>query len=198
MSAAATYDALRLVSGITAATATRSVGRSGATEQEVHALGYLACQLAHWTEPALEWGYTFHATTQAQPFATELAVALRALRGSGALQDDGLILSHTETGSGLLLRLGGHLAVREREPFLQTACDAAVLLPTPLVLRALSHEPTVAQGASVRPLLDETASHVLAEYHEALAATAGADATLFSLTELWLQYLLATSGQDAA
>lgn len=197
MSVVATYDSLRLIDAISQTTALRS-SSAGATEQEVHALAYLACQLARWTSPELPWQYGFHSTSQSDPFAIALADALRTLRTSGLVEDAGQLLRLTDDGRRLLSRLNAHLSVRERQSFLQAAGDAAVVLPIPLVLHALAHEPTVARAVTTQRLMDETSTHVLLEYYAALRATLGEDASLLSLTELWLQYLLATMKADAA
>lgn len=198
MSVGATFDALRLVDGIALATAPRSPDEAGATEQEVHTLAYLACQLAQWTALDLPWGYTFHTTSQAGPFSPALADALRRLRRNGMVRDIGPTLHPTGPGQALATRITEHEQVRGRLPFLQAALDAVALLPIPLVLRALTHEPTVAQAARNQTLLDETASHVLDPYYQGLRTTVGTEATLLTLTELWLQYLLATADQVAA
>jgi hypothetical protein len=198
MSAVATYDALRLVNGIADATAPRTKDDPGATELEVHTLAYLACQLAQWTAPDLAWGYGFHTTSQAEPFSSALAGGTRRLRASGMLRDAGVTLLPTAAGRDLEARLSQHEHIRGRRPFLRAALDAVALLPIPLVLRAVRHDPTVARAARNQTLLDETASHVLDAYYEGLRATVGADASLLSVTELWLQYLVATADQEAA
>lgn len=192
------YDALELVAGIAHATAPRTGLMSGATEHEIHTFAYLACTLAHWKSPQTEWGYDFHATSRAQPFAIRVAEALRLLRTNGGVVDDGPLLRISPRGLSLIDSLAGQGWAKARQPYLQAACDAALLLPTPLVLRALSREPTVARAVRSRPLLDEAASNVLAEYYEAMSTTAGSEIGLMSLTNLWLQYLLAASSADIA
>ena len=184
------WDALRLVEGISATTAPRSE-EGGATELEVHSLAYLACLLARWRDPDLDWGYEFHSTERAEPFAPTLAEALRSLRNNGMVLDHGLTLSVSPRGSDTVGRLAGQSAVVARDQYLGASLETPALLPIPLVMRALANEPTIATAATRQKLLDETAINVLEEYHKALVATAGEGASLLTLTELWLRYLLA-------
>lgn len=196
MSAVATWDALRLISGIDEATSARSQ-EGGATEQEVHALAYLACVLSHWRSTDLDWGYAFHSTERAEPFAPELSAALQSLRANGMVRDNKGVLGLTAYGDAFMRRLKSQSLVVSRDPFLGAALESPSLLPIPMVLRALDLDPTIAATATRQLLLDETALHVLDEYRVALETTTGGTATLSTLIEVWLRYLL-VAGKAAA
>ncbi|WP_157886153.1 hypothetical protein [Mycobacteroides saopaulense] len=194
----ATYDALMLISGITSNTTVQSGGVDGATEQEVHALAYLAGQLSRWTAPDFDWGYAFFATKKAEPFAPEVSKVISSLCSAGAIERSGGLLHLSATGEKLRNQLSHHVTAKDRAPYLDAAVAIISLIPIPLVLRALGHDPTLISARPSRELLDETALNILASYHDALAKTLGSPTTLLSLAELWIRYLLAISEAEAA
>ncbi len=192
------FDALYLVGRIEAVTAPRVRNSNpGAAELEVHSLAFLASVLHQWQGNG-GWGYGFFATPDSEPFATDLSDALRQLKTGGMLADHGITNSLTSVGAGVLESLREAVADQSRVEALDAAIDATILLPMPLVVRALMREPMLRPKAVARSLLDESHLALIGDYLDAAADTVGSSAGLSAVAALLMNYLVVAGEESAA
>lgn len=194
MKAAAGADALFMLGRIIeAVSGRRGRGGLGATETEVQTLCYIAAQ-AHAISESTDssWPYEFFSTETAEPFAPDIASALRAWRVSGDVIDAGEFLTLSERGRERVLLVTRLSDFRMRSDYLLAASDLALLLPLPSIINAWAVEPTLATGGREQRLLDESSVNVLAPYFEVLRTLVGPEGGLTSLLESWAQYLILT------
>lgn len=167
MSAAASFDALRLCAEISAASG------AGAVAAEIHAFAYLGCLLSVYEDrPPDEWGYGFRVTSAGAPYSDELDSAMRTLRAGGMIVSRGHSFDLSSPGRADLELLCTHGTNRARLRYLSSAAGTALLMPLPTVTSALSREPQLQEflGApTARDLLDEVGVEAVKTHFEVIA-----------------------------
>lgn len=166
MSAAASFDALRLCAEISSASG------AGAAAAEIHAFAYLGCLLSVYEDrPPTEWGYGFRVTPAGAPYSVELDSAITTLRAGGMLVSRGLAFDLSSPGLADLELLCTHTTNRARLRYLSSAAATALFMPLPAVTSALSREPQLQEllGAPTsRDLLDEAGVDVVKAHFEVI------------------------------
>lgn len=198
MSMLATFDTLYLTEKITSVTAARTGDEDpGAADLEVQSLAYFASMLHRWSTDDT-WGYDFYTTKDAEPFATEIANALRVLKARGAINDMGMLNALAPLGERLLTDMLKGEAFRNRARVLDVALSTARFMSMPLVIRGIGREPTLRASSMSRPLLDDGAVAVLSEYLDAAKDMMGEKFNLPALAEIILNYFLVAENGVAA
>lgn len=166
MSAAASFDALRLCAEISAASG------AGAAAVEIHTFAYLGCLLSVYEDrPPAEWGYGFRVTPAGAPYSDELDSAMKTLRAGGMFVNYGHAFDLSSPGRADLELLCTHATNRARLRYLSSAAGTALLMPLPAVTSALSREPQLQEflGAPTsRDLLDEVGVDAVKAHFEVI------------------------------
>ena len=179
---------------------------AGATETETHVMCYLASMLYSFAggRQGAVWGYDFAATGAGAPFSQDLSNSITQLRASGHLRFDADTYSLSETGAATRQTLVQHERFQARIEYLESAANTALAMTLPMATGAVMLEPQLVSATTIahrRPLLDQAGLAILDPYFAGLrsqvsADRAPADADLFSVAVLWLNYLRASSEKN--
>ncbi len=171
----------------------RSVG-SVATA-EIHLFAYIACLLSLYRgRPVGEWGYHFAVTNEGYPYSPEIDSALRSLTANRSIlvaKDDFLMLS--QIGGDEIAELNSLATLRDRIPFLESACECALILPIGSIRTALAQEVNIRGAlllAQARLLLTGVELDLLYEQFEVLTKAIGVNVDdLMVPAVVWITYL---------
>lgn len=167
----------------------------GATQTEMHAMGYLACLLSIYDGMnASSWGYEFVSAGPTSPFSQDIQNASEVLVQAGQLLhgiEDRYVIG--PRGRSLLNHLQGSARFAPRMQYLDAAVDAANALPLPAVRNAIASEPNLARNTALSlsgTLLDEVGVSALHGDFSTLEASLGREVDLAMPAILWLSFLL--------
>lgn len=183
----ATFDALYLVSDLTARLGSATLG-------EINLLSYLSCLLSildKW--PASQWGYSFAGLENGAPFSPELQEATSHLIHSGFIAAGDVGLQLSSSGSDQVATLKEMVSLAARQKYLKTACLTLRVFPIGQIRKAMSMEPGLRPlriAGGTKPLLTDAALDQLYDDFDALIAAAGQyNQQLLIPASVWLSFL---------
>lgn len=161
---------------------------------EVTFLSYFACLLSLYKgNPVSAWGYTFMRNEQGVPVSAELAEACSLLMSKVQLAKDKGCYHITDVGNERLTFMAGLELFKQRQEYLQAACDCLLTGTIVELLNTLSNDAVITESSvHTMKYLNKEDNSALSRLHQQFGVVKkaiGERKNLFIPAVSWLEYL---------